>query len=440
MNKSYFDGLNKKLFDSIPNSSKRILELGCANGRLGSTYKHLNEGVHWTGVDNSSTALEKAKDVLDHVIQVDLNRESLLSIFEKKHFDTIVIGDLLEQIVKPDKLLDELFELTTDTGKIVCCLPNMSHLSVVQKIITGDITYDEMGLLDKTHLRLYSPASAFKLFLDSQWLPNLKDQYRTNLQESQFLRGILHASNSLGVPTKTALKNLGLYQMIIECTKSIDIISQQPIKMSLSVVVPVTRQWELNENIMKSPGLKEINAEIIPISNAKTAHEAYEEGRKRAKNDWILFAHQDLYLPQGAGNLIISNLSALGLFESPPPIGFAGIDAGFKKAGLLIDRTALFSYPSSNHAISIDECAVLLHRNSRVKIDSNLGWHTWATDLCLQAAIKEDIENARILRIPLFHNSLNDYSLPDAYHSSARTLKEKYPEFNRIETLCGAIV
>jgi len=61
-------------------------------------------------------------------------------------------------------------------------------------------------------------------------------------------------------------------------------------------------------------------------------------------------------------------------------------------------------------------------------------------DPCLQAAIREDTENARIFRIPLFHNSLNDYSLPDAYHSSAKTLKEKYPKINRIETLCGAIV
>ena len=121
MNKSYFDGLNKKLFDSIPSTSKRILELGCANGRLGAAFKSLNDAVHWTGIDNSPAALESAKSLLDNVVQVDLNRESLLNIFEKKRFDVVVIGDLLEHIAMPDKLLDELFELTTDTGKIVCC-------------------------------------------------------------------------------------------------------------------------------------------------------------------------------------------------------------------------------------------------------------------------------------------------------------------------------
>jgi hypothetical protein len=55
------------------------------------------------------------------------------------------------------------------------------------------------------------------------------------------------------------------------------------------------------------------------------------------------------------------------------------------------------------------------------------------TDLSSQISIKKDIENVNNFRIPLFHHSLNDSFLPDAFHSSAKALKEKYPGSNRIE-------
>lgn len=447
MNTKYFDGLNEKLFECIPEGSKRILELGCAYGKLGFAYKSKNNLAHWTGVDISSSALDKARDVLDAVVQIDLNNISLLESFPPNSFDTIVIGDLLEHLINPEKLISELFSLSTSDGKIICCLPNMSHVSVVQKIISGDITYDEMGLLDKTHLRFFSQPSVFKLFLDGGWLPSLKNQYRTPLQETPFLQGVLHAAQSLGISQNTALKNLGLYQMIIECVKRVDMNScENGDPTTISVVVPVNRQWEFEENILKSPGLSEINAEIIPVYDATSAAEAYAFGRERALNDWVLFAHQDVYIPKGAGRALISRLSASNLGNKPyPPIGFAGIDVPedlkLKKSGLMIDRDMLFSHLPSNNAISIDEFAVLIHKDAQVTIDPNLGWHTWATDLCLQVFISDEIKHARIFDIPFFHNSLNyTPALPDAYVASAKTLKQKWPQFQRIQTLCGAIV
>jgi hypothetical protein len=46
---------------------------------------------------------------------------------------------------------------------------------------------------------------------------------------------------------------------------------------------------------------------------------------------------------------------------------------------------------------------------------------------------------ARILHVPLFHNSLNDYVLPEAFHQSADRLLAKYPQWSRIATLCGEL-
>jgi len=45
----------------------------------------------------------------------------------------------------------------------------------------------------------------------------------------------------------------------------------------------------------------------------------------------------------------------------------------------------------------------------------------------------------RIVRLPLFHNSLNDYTLPPLFYASAERLATKHAAFGPIPTLCGTI-
>jgi 2-polyprenyl-3-methyl-5-hydroxy-6-metoxy-1,4-benzoquinol methylase len=444
MPNKYYEGLNVKLFESIPSNSQNILELGCANGRLGELYKKNNPNTLWTGVDFSNTALDEASKRLDYVFKIDLNKEKLLQQEIRNDYDVIVLGDVLEHIINPESFLEQIYEVSSPNAKIICCLPNMTHHSVIQKIITGDMTYDEMGLLDKTHLRFYSPASAFKLFLDTGWLPNLKDQYRFEPPASEFLNGIAHSITSLGVPIKTALKNLGMYQMIIECQKWNNKVSEYEEDLKISVVIPINREWEFNENIKKSTGLKEINAEIIEVRNAKSAGEAFEFGKSKCSNEFILFAHQDVYFPKGSGFALLKKLAAIkNEKENFGVIGFAGLGMESNKnivfSGLIIDRTSIFNYAPSSDVISIDELAIILHKDSELKIDVNLGWHTWATDLCIQAHANPKITNTQIIDVPIFHNSLNDYSLSKDYYESAKLLLQKYPGLKNIHTLCGVI-
>ncbi|TXC65324.1 hypothetical protein FSC37_01995 [Piscinibacter aquaticus] len=142
----------------------------------------------------------------------------------------------------------------------------MAHLSVIERMIAGDISYDSMGLLDQTHVRFYSPASAFKTFLDAGWLPHLQDQYRVEVPQTHFAAKIVEAAQLLGLPAETAVRNLGCYQMVIVCRKW----AMEPLRGAgpsapPSVIVPVNRPWQYELNIARSPGLKEIDAEIIPV-------------------------------------------------------------------------------------------------------------------------------------------------------------------------------
>ena len=89
---------------------------------------------------------------LDAVHVRDIDRDGLAGIGEG--FDTIVVGDLLEHLVQPEAALAALHDLSAPGARLVCCLPNGVHASIVERMLAGDFSYDPMGLLDRTHVRL----------------------------------------------------------------------------------------------------------------------------------------------------------------------------------------------------------------------------------------------------------------------------------------------
>lgn len=440
---NYYDGLNLKLLAAIPSDARRVLELGCANGRLGRRFKEQHPGVYWRGIDISADAAAVAAEHLDAVDVIDLDAQSLDGA--GKGFDTIVIGDLLEHLRNPGRVLDALYNLSTPQAQVICCVPNMSHLSVVQRLLAGDITYDPAGLLDETHQRFFSPSSLFKLFLDFGWLPHMQDHYSTELPQTSFALTLIEAAQALGLPATTAARNLSLYQMIVVARKwRMESLRKPGPTTSFSVVVPITRPWQHELNIKRSPGLLEVGAKVVCVQGAETAAAAFARGLAETDTPWVIMAHQDVYFPTGSGLAIAKELAEIeqaGL--AGVPIGFAGIArdraGNARPSGWVIDRRHLLQHQGSNAAESLDELAVALHRNSRIAIDPQLGWHLWATDLCLQAQSLANEPIGRILEVPLFHNSVSDYTLPREFHNSAARLMSKYPQRQDIVTLCGKI-
>lgn len=436
---NYYDGLNKKLFNSIPLGARKILELGCANGKLGQLFKENNPNVFWVGVEIDSDAVREAAKVIDKVYELDIDNEGLENI--GNDFDVIVIGDLLEHLKFPQLLLDKIWDISSSQAIIVCCLPNMTHISVIEKLISGDMSYDEMGLLDKTHLKFYSPSSAIKLFLDTGWLPDVVDEYRMDPRHDDFYINILKAANNLGISSAAAASQLGTYQVIFKCKKqTYEILTKKGPMTKFSVIVPVNRDWQFNNNIIKSPGLAEVGVDIVPVYNSKNMADAYAIGSKSAKTDWHLLAHQDVYFPIGSGFSIARHLGLLmDNFDINSPVGFAGLEfdnsGNYNKSGLIIDRLKLFDYKQTNQASSIDEFSVVIHRNSNLKIDPNLGWHLWATDLCLQSFDNNNF-SGKVINVPVYHNSINDFSISKEFKDSCNVLMNKYKNFESINTLC----
>lgn len=428
--------INKKILNAIPKGAINVLELGGGTEGISVEYKKNNPKTKWIRV---VPKIDSTND-MDKTYELDLNSCSLVSLFPNFKFDVVIIGGALEYLYDPAKTINEIYDITSDDSQIVCSVSNMTHHSSIEKFIFGDLTYEKSGLFDNTHLRFFSCPSIFKIFLDNSWLPSLVDKYNGPLSNSLFMDSILTAAGHLGVPRKTAYDRFNTYQSIIKCIKHKKIGFHGA--NSFTLVVPVNRQFEFQENILKSPDLIDRGIQVVPVYNATSASEAYEFGKELATNDWILFAHQDVYLPRGTVDHILTAISDLNEIDAPPFIGFAGIgidDGHLSYSGLVVDRTNLFSHPSASCAHSVDEFALLINKNSNIKIDPDLGWHLWATDMCLQANLQGESTSPSIIRCPIFHNSVNDYSLPESFKESGDRLLDKYPALKRIETLCGTI-
>jgi SAM-dependent methyltransferase len=439
----YYDGLNKKLLAAILPSQK-VLEFGCSAGRLGEGYKRLIPSACWHGVDVDAPSLEVAAKRLDQVWQADLDSVDVTTF--EGGYDCVVMGDVLEHLKAPERLLLALRHITTPDARLVCCIPNMAHISIVERMLIGDLSYDASGLMDRTHLRLFSQSAIFKLLLDSGWLPHLQDRYNAGHPNAALTDRLIACASSLGVSREAVERMLFTYQMIITCVQCEDTVYGTAVPVS--VIVPVNNELQFALNVARSPGLKEIGAQILPCRGAESAADAFAQGHAQANGEWLLFCHQDMYFPVGWGFALSNLLGNVPVEQAEQTVvGFAGIGTMSPSdpymhtfnAGLVIDRIHRYDWPAADRAVSLDEFAVVVHRGTRLAIDPALGWHLWATDLSLAAMGGEPPVFPRILRVPVYHNSLSGHSLPTAYYESAAMLAAKYPNVRGIKTLCGTV-
>ncbi len=265
-----------------------------------------------------------------------------------------------------------------------------------------------------------SRACLAKLLMDAGWMPDLVDH--TLREGPQPIEGLLLEA--------------------MRCFPPVDHAPSQG--ATFAVVVPTNHDAEFASNVMCSPGLSEREAPIYTVRDATSPADALNTALPHIAQDWVLLCHQDVYFPEGFGHRLTELLAAIPAQErSRTLLGFVGksVDAqqrGYRNAGFVIDRMHRMDHADSAAAVSIDELAIVIARDSLHRIDPALGWHLWATDLCLTAICHLDIL-PRIVRLPLFHNSRNNGVLPAAFHAAGSRLLDKFPNFGPIPTLCGTL-
>jgi methionine biosynthesis protein MetW len=139
-------------------SGRRVLEVGCSTGYMSRVMADRNCIV--TGVEVDVEAAERARIYCQDVHIVDLNVRDWIDNLPKAAFDVVLLGDVLEHLVDPWKVLRQIAELLDTGGSIVISLPNVVHWMTRLRILLGQFDYQPFGTLDHTHLRFFTVKTA----------------------------------------------------------------------------------------------------------------------------------------------------------------------------------------------------------------------------------------------------------------------------------------
>ena len=436
---SYHEGFNERLCDAVPVEARRVLDVGCAAGRLGAELKERLDGRYVAGIELDAAAARTAATRLDDVFVIDI--EESLPPIEAGSLDCIVFGDVLEHLRDPETALRRLGGLLAADGIVIISVPNVQHASVLKALIRGDFMYQPEGLLDGTHLRFFTDMSFMKLMCDAGFLPQIEYRVASGTGP-EFVERATPLLQLHGVSPDGAAAAFDTFQYVFSGTR-LQLPDARFADTPISFVVCCDDTDQLESNLRRSPCLDPGTPhELIVLRDQASAAEGYHAGWEQATGELVVFVHQDTYLPRGWDSQLIEQFEAAE--RRYGPIGVAGafgcaVDGGAPTPlGRIITRQQTLDLPTPlpASATGVDDALLVMRRDSPLRFDPTLGFHLCGVDLALQAH-QQQLAVA-VLDLPCVHNSLCRHLTP-AFHKSRIRLLEKWPDVRPLHTPMGRL-
>ena len=151
-------------YNLIPDTIETtVLELGCHSGYIGDLFAKAT----FYGLDIDAKALKRMSKRYSGVQEVDLNRIDLSDYnfeFEDRNFNVLLAGDVLEHLLNPREVLRHFLGFVEDGGRVIVSVPNVANIRIRLLLLLGQFNYTPRGILDRTHLHLYTKKSAVTAF------------------------------------------------------------------------------------------------------------------------------------------------------------------------------------------------------------------------------------------------------------------------------------
>jgi 2-polyprenyl-3-methyl-5-hydroxy-6-metoxy-1,4-benzoquinol methylase len=159
----YFAGARRDYVAELPiNSQARILEIGCGEGGTGALALSEGKCGAYCGVELCYRAAEKAKQKLTEVVVGNI--EDLQLPWEPATFDAVILSEVLEHLADPWAALRKIHSVLKPKALVFASSPNISHYSAIRMLLRGQWDLTDVGLMDRTHLRWFTPNTYRALF------------------------------------------------------------------------------------------------------------------------------------------------------------------------------------------------------------------------------------------------------------------------------------
>ena len=159
---AYFGSVRTDFVDRLPDQpSARILEVGCGSGATGALALSRKKCARYVGIELDARAASAARSCLTEVIEGNIEQMELP--FREASFDALIMGEVLEHLIDPWATLKRLSRLLRPGALILASVPNISHYRVITELIKGRFDHTDSGIMDRTHLRWFTPKSLAEL-------------------------------------------------------------------------------------------------------------------------------------------------------------------------------------------------------------------------------------------------------------------------------------
>lgn len=159
----YFANPRRDWLDAMAaNPDLAVLELGCGAGATGAAALREGRCGTWVGIERQGAAASAAALVLSEVIVGDV--DSLEIPYPEASFDLLIMGEVLEHLPDPEATLRRLVRFVKPGGEALASTPNIGHWRIVAGLLAGRFDYDAEGVMDRTHLKWFTPRSLKRAF------------------------------------------------------------------------------------------------------------------------------------------------------------------------------------------------------------------------------------------------------------------------------------
>lgn len=200
--------------------------------------------------------------------------------------------------------------------------------------------------------------------------------------------------------------------------------------MDITIVCASHSDSILDANLARSPMIVDGTVPLHLERDATSAATAYNRALDATGAEIVVFAHHDVYLPQGWDRLLAAKLHDLEKIDPNwalfGPFG-VGLDASHigpvwsSSIGLIVGRI-----PTEPARVqSFDEMVIIMRRGSGLRFDESLpGWHMYGTDIVQSARAKG--LHAYAGALPTVHNDRYHEALKSDFVECYRAMQSKW--------------
>ena len=150
-----------KAIVNLVGTQKRVLDIGCYDGTIGSAI--LSNSNKVSGIDFSKEAVALAMQKGIDAYQADIEEDTMP--FEEHSFEVIVFAEIIEHVFDTDAFLEKIKKYLTKDGQIVLTTPNLATLGRRFMLLLGKNPLIEVSCHNGAagHIRYFVKESLFDL-------------------------------------------------------------------------------------------------------------------------------------------------------------------------------------------------------------------------------------------------------------------------------------